>query len=231
MKINQVKELLLANIDLKYKLFQEKLIDTKNVILGVRMPILVQIAKQIYMNNYTEFILENDYSSYELIILQALVIGKIKNINETCSYLDEFINHIDCWASNDTLCTHLKIIKTNQEVFLNYLSKYFNSKEEFIQRFVVVILMMYYLDEKYVDLAISIVEKINSTKYYSMMSISWFITTLISKRKDIGIDYLKNTRHNAFIVNKAISKCRDSYLIDNDTKISLLTLKRKEKEN
>jgi len=231
MKINQVKKLLLNNVDLKYKSFQEKLIETKNVILGIRMPILEQIAKKIYNNNYTEFILENDYSSYELIILQALVICKIKDIQEVCHYLDEFINHIDCWASNDTLCSHLKIVKKNQNIFFNYLSKYFNSPKEFIQRFVVVMLMIYYLDEKNVDLSISIIEKINSKEYYSMMSISWFITSLICKYQDIGINYLKNTKHNIFIVNKAISKCRDSYLIDDETKTYLLSLKRKEKEN
>ena len=40
------------------------------------------------------------------------------------------------------------------------------------------------------------------------------------------LNYLKDSKLNSFVINKAISKCRDSYRINNEDKKLLLNYKR-----
>ena len=51
--------------DIKYQEFNRKLISTKSKIIGVKMPILRRIAKQISKNNPKDFLNLNDNKYYE----------------------------------------------------------------------------------------------------------------------------------------------------------------------
>ena len=62
--------------------------------LGVRIPVLKKIAKEIFKGNYKEFIKYNKHKYYEEIILHGQIIGYIKDLDEATIELNKFIPYI-----------------------------------------------------------------------------------------------------------------------------------------
>ena len=104
MTTEQVKEQLQNLAEDDYKAFNENLLPGVKHILGVRLPILRKIAKEIaktdsrvYLNEAAETV--GAESFYEELMVQGLVIGyaKLKQ-EERVRYLDEFIPKIQSWG-------------------------------------------------------------------------------------------------------------------------------------
>ena len=73
--------------DDEYKKFNERIIKTNNII-GVRIPILKKIAKEIIKNDYLTFIKNIKHKYYEEIMLHGLVITYLKDYNESIKLFD-----------------------------------------------------------------------------------------------------------------------------------------------
>ena len=75
-----VKEILLSHKDLKYSEFSSGLIPGENAIIGVRLPILRKIAKEIAKGDYRDYFENscNDMCYFEEIMLKGMVIGYLK---------------------------------------------------------------------------------------------------------------------------------------------------------
>ena len=98
--------------DKKYKEFHSSLCPNVDNIIGVRIPELRKLAKQIAKENPKEFI-ENPVKKqyYEEIMLEGFVIGYMKaTLEEKLHYLDNFIPEIDNWAVCDCTASTLKFI-------------------------------------------------------------------------------------------------------------------------
>ncbi len=220
--INEIKEYLEKNATNNYKEFSSKLIKTKYPILGIRTPILRDLAKKIVNDNYKLFLEENDYSYYELVLLEAFVIGKAKmNNEELFYYLDRFIPLIDNWAVHDGLVSSLKITKKIQDEMLKYLNKYITSKKEYEVRFVALMLMSYYLEDKYINIAFEIINKLYLVDYYSKMGVAWFLATAAINYPDLVYNYLNYSR-DIELKRMTVRKLRDSFRIDDKYKEMIL---------
>ena len=147
--IDELKKELESLADKKYQIFSLKLLpNTKNV-LGVRLPVLRKIAKRISKSNYKIFLVENDYEFMELALIEAMVIGLIKDIDEAYALLEKFIPKITNWSICDTLCASCKFLSTDIKRTRGLLDKYLNSEDEFEIRFCYVVLLMYFIDIDY----------------------------------------------------------------------------------
>ena len=79
--LNYLKEISEA----EYKKFSTKLTETKYEILGIRVPKLRQIAKDI-SSNYREFLKYCGDKYFEEVFIEGLVISKIKDEEEFLKY-------------------------------------------------------------------------------------------------------------------------------------------------
>lgn len=218
--INVRKELLDA-ADSKYKDFNKKLIPNvdESRILGVRIPQLRKIAKKLDNDNF-------DWHYYEEVMLHGFYIGYAKlEYNERLSLLDKFIPKIDNWAVCDCVCSTLKFINKNQSAFLDYLGKYMKSEKEYELRFAAVALMDYYINENYADFVIDYYKSVKSDFYYVNMAVSWGLCTAFVKYRDKVLPLLESKTLSKEIQNITISKIRDSYKVDKDTKEYLKALR------
>ena len=69
-----IKQILLEKSEEKYREFSQSLIPNINNVLGVRLPILRKIAKEIYTKtDWQEFLIQNDFDYMEEVIQKALV--------------------------------------------------------------------------------------------------------------------------------------------------------------
>lgn len=214
--------------DKKYKEFHSSLCPNVDNIIGVRIPELRKLAKQIAKENPKEFI-ENPVKKqyYEEIMLEGFVIGYMKaTLEEKLHYLDNFIPKIDNWAVCDCTASTLKFIDKYKKEVWEYLQKYINSKKEFEKRFAIIILMDYYLTDEYIDKVLEIYNKIDSDQYYVQMGIAWAISVCFVKYREKTRKILHNNNLSTFTHNKSIQKIIESTRVDKETKEELKKLKK-----
>ncbi len=230
MTTNPLTKELFENVDENYRLFSLKLIpDTKYRIIGVRVPIIKNIAKKYSANKeLIKSFLDDEHVYYEEWFLHGRFIDDIKtSVEDVFSRLDFFLSHLDSWSVCDSTSAGLKIVKNHKKVFYDKISEYLKSDNPYTVRFAVTLLMNYYLDDDYCESAFRTVNAINTEHYYVNMAIAWFYSTALIKQYDKAVKYLENGTLNDFVHNKSIQKAVESFRISNDVKDYLKKLKRK----
>lgn len=223
-----IREKLYQMQDLKYKKFQSSLCPNVDNIIGVQVPKLREIAKELAKDKFREYLELEDITFYEEKVIQGLLIGNSRlSIEETRKYLEKFIPKIDSWAVCDTVCSSLKIAKKKQEEMWQFLEKYINSNKEFEIRFAIVMYLNYYLNDKYIDKVIKNISKIKFDKYYVQMAIAWLISVSYIKQKERTLKYLSNNNLDDFTYNKALQKIIESYRVSKKEKENIIAMKRK----
>jgi len=204
-----IKEKILENQDTKYRNFQKKLLETKYEYIGVRIPKLRLLAKK-----YINYIDDIKLDSFEEVLLKGIMIGHIKDIDKSITYIKEYVPYIDSWAICDTFVSSLKITVKNKEKMFDFIIKYKDSNKEYELRFMLVMLLNYYIEDNYINKIFNIIEYINKDTYYVKMAVAWLISICYIKEKDLTIKYLKNNNLDDFTLRKTISKINDSYRVE-----------------
>ena len=118
-----------SNQDKKYQEFHKKSIGCNNVI-GVRTPILKNIAKEISQGEYQQFIKLNTANFYETIMIEGFLYSFLKiPFEELVTYLDRYLKKINCWAHVDLTVSNLKIFKEEKRLLFNKYSPYLDIYE------------------------------------------------------------------------------------------------------
>jgi len=225
--MDNIRERLFEKQDLKYKEFHSSLCPNVDKIIGVRVPELRKIAKEIASHDYAKFLLQAKDEYYEELLLQGLVIGYAKiPIEKTFEYLLRFVPKINSWAVCDTTCSNLKISKKYMPEMWDFLERYINSNKEYEIRFALVMYLNYFLTDEYIDKILKKVDKITNKEYYVQMAIAWLISFAYIKQREKTEKYLLNNNLDKFTLNKSIQKICESYRISNEDKENLRKLKR-----
>lgn len=220
--MKELREKLFAKQDLKYKEFHSSLCPNVDKIIGVRVPELRKMAKEIAITNCSEFLKNAQDEYYEELLLQGLVIGYAKiSIQETFKYLKKFVQKINSWAVCDTTCSNLKVTKKHMEEMWNFLEIYINSDKEYEIRFALVMYLNYYLTEEYIDRILEKIDKITNKQYYVQMAIAWLISFAYIKQKEKTEQYLLKNNLDEFTLKKSIQKIRESYRVSDEDKEKL----------
>lgn len=213
--------------DIKYKEFNSKLIPNinKKYIIGIRIPILRNITKQILKTDWKQFlnVCKNKY--FEEKIIYGLIISNIRDEKLFKNYFSKFIKKIDNWCTCDTFCNSIKIINDNKSKYFNYFSN-INVNSEYEIRCILVIFLNYYIEEEYIDRIFSYVDNIENREYYVQMAIAWLLSYCYIKFKDRTIKYILSSNLDKFTFNKTIQKIIESNRITNKEKMNLKKLKR-----
>lgn len=217
-----LKETLYELSDIEYKSFASKLTRTSYQIIGVRIPLLKKIAKQL-KNNLICF---DNCIYFEEIMIEGLCIGYLNDIDEVIDKLKNFILKIDNWSICDSCCANLKITKKNKEKMWKFLLSLKNSKQEFILRFMIVMMMGYYIEEEYIKEIFKVLDSIDCEFYYTNMAMSWLLTTSLVKCEEETLMYIEQCKLSDFVFNKFISKACDSYKVNSELKSFLRKIKR-----
>ena len=148
--MEELREKLFSLADEKYKEFHGSLCPGTNNIIGIRVPILRNLAGSIAKEDWREYLKNAKDDYYEEVMLQGMVIGLAKmEFDERIEYVKEFIPKIDNWAVCDVTCAGFKFTKKNMEEVWKFLKPYLASNKEFEIRFAVVMLLDFYITEEY----------------------------------------------------------------------------------
>lgn len=228
MNNKEIKEKLLDLADEEYKKFHTSLCPNTIEILGVRAPKLRELAKEIVKSENVKEYLENATDdSYEEILLQGMVLGLWKtNIEEFTYYLEKFVPKIQSWAICDMSVSSFKIVKKNKEYIWNFLQKYLKSDKEYEIRFVLVMILNYYIEEEYLEEVFKILNSINNDAYYVKMAKAWTIQVAFVSFPVESIKFLENNKLDDWTYNKALQKILESYKVSEETKQIIRNMKR-----
>ena len=201
----------------------------KRTKFGISIPELRKFAKKVAKDNYKEFVENDDYSTFELKLLHAFVIGYAKdNINTLLKYFEDFMPYVDDWATNDSLCQNFKITRKYPDIVWKFLMKYKNSKKEFESRIVAVCLLSHYLNDEYIDRVIEVLNSLNTDDYYSQMGTAWAVATVMGKYPEKCLEYLKSKkcRLDKITYNKSLQKIRESFRVSEEIKALINTMRK-----
>lgn len=216
-------------IDKNYKLFHERICQTKYEIIGIKIPILRKISK-LLLKDYNTYEILNSLNEnyYEYVMLQGLIIANAKvSFEEKLDLINKFIPKIDNWAICDIFCGELKFIKNNEKIFLKYILSYLESDKEYYKRFSIVILLNYYINDEYIDFILNKMLEIKSDYYYVKMAISWCLSICLIRYFDKTIEFMNTNKNNfdKWTYNKALQKGIESFRISKENKKTLQNMK------
>jgi 3-methyladenine DNA glycosylase AlkD len=214
--------------DEEYRKFSSSLIPNVDNILGVRLPELRKLAKNIAKGDWRTYLAQADNRYFEETMLQGLVIGYAKtDIEERLRYVADFVPRIDNWSVCDSFCTGLKFTKNYRSLMWDFLQPYLSSDKEYEIRFGVVMLLLYFVEDEYIERVLQWMDRIRHEGYYVKMAVAWAISVCYVKYPEPTMAFLKNNTLDDFTYNKALQKIIESLRVDSGTKHVLRSMKRR----
>lgn len=227
--MTEIQRLLFALQDDRYRQFQSKLmpdVPIENVI-GVRMPALRQLAKQLVKEGNTEPFLQSvPHTYYEEKTLCGLLICEETDLGKTIALLDRWLPEVDNWATCDVVKPRAfrKAMKSEPQNLLSHCLRWTKSTEPFTIRFGINMLMTYFLDDRFCPTLLERVAKIANDHYYVRMGVAWYFATALAKQYEATVPYLEQHLLPDWTHRKTIQKAVESFRISDSRKAYLKTL-------
>lgn len=223
--MKKIMNLFKSNIDLKYKEFNSSLIPNvnKDLILGVRIPIIRKIEKSLSIQEKNSFLKELPHKYLEENILHSIIVSNIKGINDCILELDNFLDFVDNWSVCDTLVC--KALCSDLDKTFSFVNKCLLSKSIYRVRFGFVIMLRYLVNNNYVDKCNELCINYKSQEYYINMAIAWYFSYALIYEYDKTIYILENRLLDKWLHNKSIQKAIESYRISDEKKLRLKELR------
>ncbi len=223
-----ITKVLFKKSDRGYRDFHSKLLPTvdKSTIIGVRVPALKAIAKDLYREgDYESFTKVLPHKYYEQNNLHAFLICNIKDYDKCIAALESFLPYIDNWATCDSL--RPACFAKNRNKLINNIDVWLNSAHTYTVRFGTGMLLTHYLDEDFDKAYLQKVADLKSDEYYVNMMSAWYFATALAKQWDSTIAFIEKNMLSDFVHNKTISKAIESFRITGVQKEYLRNLKRR----
>ncbi len=218
---------LISCADEKYRKFSQKGIPCERPFIGVRIPKIRALVKEIPPENFAEF-LKAKPVAIEEVIARGFLIARLP-YDEMLGSFDSQIKLLDNWCTVDTFCAALrKTVKGHEADFLDRkVEPLLKSKNEFTTRAGLVCLLDFYVKPDYLNLIFDRTEALKGRQdYYVKMAIAWLLAECFIKFPTATFAYLQVSKLDKWTFNKTISKICDSYRVDNDTKEIIKKLRR-----
>lgn len=196
--------------------------------LGVRIPELRKIAKEIAKGDYQEFLKNGPEEYWEYETLKAFVIGYAKtDIESAIKMCQDFIPKLHDWSVSDSLCQNFTIARAHRERVYEWLMEMAKVDDEYHQRVVAVILMSHLLVPEYIHGILECMNRLKNPGYYTKMGVAWCVATAYAKFPEETHTFMLNNELEDWTYNKSIQKMIESYRVTDEAKKVLRTMKRK----
>lgn len=204
--------------------WEQRIVNTKLPCLAIPSTEIDKISKQIFKGNYQSFLDLWIWNNHSATLVFGKILNKIKDFDLLKSYLIPYSQKADNWSTIDCLKFHFT--KENTQDYISLSKELINSKHTFSRRLALIILLKLLSFEDCTSICFELFNKLkNETEYYVNMAAAWLLAECMTKYRDKTIKFYNNNNTNNFIINKSISKCRDSYRISKEDKEYLLSFK------
>ncbi len=203
----------------EYRDFSSKLLPGTDGILGVRMPKLRSVAKEICKGDWRGF-LTYPSTSFEHTMIRGIVIATAEtDMSERIGFIEMFLPEIDNWSVSDGFCCSLKIKDPREkEMLWSYCVELVNRHREFPSRVGAVLMLWNFIDDGHVDEVNDILVSCPRCGYYLDMGIAWTLSLSFAYFPERTEKVLFDGRLDNVVLRMTVRKIRDSFRVDLDTK-------------
>ena len=211
----------------EYRDFSIGLTLTKRPFLGVRIPLVRELAELVPDDCVMDF-LRVEPVAFEEVLVRGFLICRLP-YEKMFVWFDSQVELIDNWSACDVFCAGLKkSVRGHLEEFLDgKVEGLLGDKREFAVRVGLVLLKCYYVESCYLAMIFDRVEKLaGREEYYVKMAIAWLLAECFIKYPEEALAYLKVSRLPKWTFNKTISKICDSYRVKTEMKDALRRMRK-----
>lgn len=219
-------ERLRAQSDEKYRVFNESLMPGTEHTLGVRVPVLRGMAKELLRGDWRGFLAQAQPASHEERLLWGMVCAGARcGLDEKLSLLRTFIPVINNWGVCDITAGDCKWKEAELPAVWDFLEPDLTAVDEFQVRFAVVQLMDYFCGGDWIDRTLAAYRRVSHPGYYVTMALAWGLSVFFVRQREKTLPLLEQRVFSPAVHNKAIQKCRESLRVSAGDKAYLNTLK------
>ena len=195
-----------------YAEFNKRIVNTEMSVVGVRVPDLRRLARQLVPDvstaDISELLAEKN-QSFDYVLLCGLLITHARLDDQTAIDLTRrYLPCVDSWAHVDVFIEKKR--RFAGELWWNFALECLQSEAEFTVRYGVVSLMTNFLDEAYIDKVFAALRNITHDGYYVKMALAWLYATAAVNFFELTLAELENGHVDAWTRNKAYQKMRES---------------------
>ena len=202
----------LAEGNESYAAFNQRIVNTKMPVIGVRVPDLRRLARELAPDMSAADIsklLTVQNESFEYVLLCGLLITHAQLDDQTTIDLaKQYLPCVDSWAHIDTFVEKKR--RFAGEVWWDFALECLQNEAEFTVRYGVISLMTNFLDESHVDQVFAALRGIKHDGYYVKMALAWLYATAAVNFFELTLAELENEHIDAWTRNKAYQKMRES---------------------
>ena len=202
----------LAQGNESYAAFNQRIVNTKMPVIGVRVPDLRRLAKELAGEMSAADIsrlLAAPSNLYEYVLLCGLLINRAKISDEEAIRLTrQYLPCVDSWAHIDIFVEKKR--RFAGEVWRDFALECSQNEAEFTVRYGVISLMTNFLDEAHIDQVFAALRRIKHDGYYVKMALAWLYATAAVHLFELTLAELENEHIDAWTRNKAYQKMRES---------------------
>lgn len=212
-----VENLLRSHADEKYREFHGGLTKTAYERVGVRVPVLRSMAKDIIKSGeWREFLAARPVRLYEHAMLLGVVSASVKEpYEDKIERLERFSRLVDDWAVCDITCSSLRC---KDERLFGDMARFAGSGDVWLARIGLVVLLGNYADGEHVDGLREVINGVRAQGYYVDMAVGWLIATVESHTEGGGLELMRTARLSPEIKKIAAAKMRDSFRVSAESK-------------
>ena len=195
-----------------YAAFNQRIVNTKMPVIGVRVPDLRRLARELAPNMSAADIsklLTAKNKSFDYVLLCGLLITHARLDDLVAVDLaKQYLPHVDSWAHIDVFVEKKR--RFAGEVWWDFALEYLQNEDEFTVRYGVISLMTNFLDEAHIDQVFTALRNVKHDGYYVKMALAWLYATTAVHFFDLTLAELENEHIDAWTRNKSYQKMRES---------------------
>ena len=202
----------LAQGNESYAAFNQRIVNTKMPVIGVRVPDLRRLARELAPNMSAADIsklLTAKNKSFDYVLLCGLLITHARLDDLVAVDLaKQYLPHVDSWAHIDVFVEKKR--RFAGEVWWDFALEYLQNEDEFTVRYGVISLMTNFLDEAHIDQVFAVLRNVKHDGYYVKMALAWLYATAAVHFFELTLAELENEHIDTWTRNKAYQKMRES---------------------
>ena len=195
-----------------YAAFNQRIVNTKMPVIGVRVPDLRRLARRLAPGTSAADISElltAQNESFDYVLLCGLLITHARLDDQMAiDLVKQYLPRVDSWAHIDVFVEKKR--RFAGEVWWDFALECLQNEDEFTVRYGVISLMTNFLDEAHIDQVFAVLRNVKHDGYYVKMALAWLYATAAVHFFELTLDELENEHIDAWTRNKAYQKIRES---------------------
>ncbi len=195
-----------------YAAFNQRIVNTKMPVIGVRVPDLRRLARELAPDVGAADIgelLTAQNESFDYVLLCGLLITHARLDDQMAIDLTkQYLPHVDSWAHIDIFVEKKR--RFAGEMWWDFALECLQSEAEFTVRYGIISLMTNFLDEAHIDQVFAALRNVKHDGYYVKMALAWLYATAAVHFFELTLAELENEHIDAWTRNKAYQKMRES---------------------